>query len=105
MQGLEKLASEDPNLKATVDKETGEYLLSGMGELHLEIALNQLKSDAESNVAVSSPRVVYMESAQKDGAVALAKSPNKQNSFWVQVEPEQEHGAQADEEPRQRSFD
>ena len=44
LEGLEKLASEDPNLKVTADKETGEYLLSGMGELHLEVALNQLKS-------------------------------------------------------------
>ena len=37
-KGLDKLTAEDPNLKATVDKETGEYLLSGMGELHLEVA-------------------------------------------------------------------
>ncbi|MGE5188380.1 MAG: GTP-binding protein, partial [Betaproteobacteria bacterium] len=88
--GLERLASEDPNLKTCVDEATGEYLLSGMGELHLEIAINQLKSLGGINVAVSSPRVVYMESVQKKGAVALAKSPNKQNSFWVQVTPEAE---------------
>ncbi len=96
MQGLQKLAIEDPNLKATVDKETGEYLLSGMGELHLEVALNELKASG-AKLGVSSPRVVYMESAQKDGAVTLAKSPDKQSSFWIQVEPEQEHGAQTDE--------
>ncbi len=84
--GLEWLASEDPNLKATVDKETGEYLLSGMGELHLEIAINQLKSTGIA-VAVSPPRVVYMETAQKKGILALAKSPDKQSSFWMQVEP------------------
>ncbi|MCL5877108.1 MAG: GTP-binding protein [Candidatus Bathyarchaeota archaeon] len=89
-QGLERLASEDPNLKAATDKETGEYLLSGMGELHLEVALNQLKSESAIDVAVSSPRVVYMECAQKKGDVALAKSPNKHSSFWVQVEPEQD---------------
>ena len=93
LDGLEKLAAEDPNLKVTVDKETGEYLLSGMGELHLEIAINQLKSACGSNIAVSSPRVVYMESVQKKGVVALAKSPNKLNSFWVQVEPEVEEQA------------
>ena len=44
LEALEKLASEDPNLKVVADKETGEYLLSGMGELHLEVAINQLKS-------------------------------------------------------------
>ena len=90
LDALEKLASEDPNLKVTADKQTGEYLLSGMGELHLEIAIHQLKSDSGIDVSVSSPRVVYMESVQKKGAVALAKSPNKQNSFWVQVMPETE---------------
>jgi elongation factor 2 len=90
---LEKLAGEDPNLKVRVDRETGEYLLSGMGELHLEIAINQLKSACGIDVEVSSPRVVYMEKAEKKGVIALAKSPNKLNSFWVQVEPEQEEQA------------
>ena len=93
LEGLEKLASEDPNLKIVANKETGEYLLSGMGELHLEIAINQLKSSCGFEVGISSPRVVYMESVEKKGVVALAKSPNKQNSFWVQVEPEQEEQA------------
>ena len=98
LDGLERLAVEDPNLKVTVDKETGEYLLSGMGELHLEIAVNQLKSTCGIEVAVSSPRVVHMESVQKKGVVALAKSPNKQNSFWVQVEPQEEQAKTSAEE-------
>ena len=86
---MEKLASEDPNLKVSVDKETGEYLLSGMGELHLEVALNQLKTLCGNlQIGVSSPRIVYMETVEKEGFVALAKSPNKQNSFWVQVAPD-----------------
>jgi elongation factor 2 len=88
LDALEKLASEDPNLKVTADKATGEYLLSGMGELHLEVAINQLKSNCGLDVKVSSPRVVYMESVEKTGATALAKSPDKQSSFWVQVGPD-----------------
>ncbi len=98
LDALEKLAAEDPNLKVNADKLTGEYLLSGMGELHLEIAVHQLKSDG-LNVTVSSPRVVYSETVQKKGVIALAKSPNKQNCFWVQVMPEteeNEHRADAD---------
>jgi len=71
-----------------------------MGELHLEVAINQLKSNSGIDVDVSSPRVVYTESAQKSGAVALAKSPDKQNSFWIQVEPELEHGISSDDEDR-----
>jgi elongation factor 2 len=93
LEGLEKLASEDPNLKVAADRETGEYLLSGMGELHLEVTINQLKSSCGLKVGVSSPRVVYMESVEKKGIIALAKSPNKLNSFWVQAEPEQEEQA------------
>ena len=89
LSGLEKLVLEDPNLKFNVDKETGEYLLSGMGELHLEIAVNQLK-EISGEVTVSSPRVAYMETVSKKGVVALAKSPNGVNCFWVQVEPEAE---------------
>jgi elongation factor 2 len=96
-KGLDKLAAEDPNLKPIVDKETGEYLLSGMGELHLEVALNQLKGTG-IELAASSPRVVYMECITKDGAVTQARSPNKLNSFWIQVEPEQEHGVSVDED-------
>ena len=104
LEGLEKLASEDPNLKVMVDRETGEYLLSGMGELHLEVAINQLKSACGLEVDVSSPRVVYMESVEKKGVVALAKSPNKQNSFWVQVEPEQEEQGKTQRKRRVRQY-
>ncbi len=87
LDALQKLAAEDPNLKVAADKDTGEYLLSGMGELHLEVAINQLKGSG-LDVTVSSPRVVYMESVEKGGVVALAKSPDKQSSFWVQVAPD-----------------
>lgn len=83
---LDKLILEDPNLQATVDKDTGEFLLSGMGELHLEIAINRLKSSGV-NLTVSQPRVVYMESVQKKGIVAETKTHNRESSFWVQVEP------------------
>jgi elongation factor 2 len=98
LEGLEKLGSEDPNLKVAANKQTGEYLLSGMGELHLEIAMHQLKEASGIDVSFSAPRVVYMESVQKKGVLALAKSPNKQNSFWVQVKPENETSTTSAEE-------
>jgi elongation factor 2 len=59
----------------------------------LEIAIHELKNTFGIDVTVSSPRVVYMESVQKKGVVALAKSPDKQNSFWVQVMPENEEAS------------
>ncbi|MDT8782775.1 MAG: GTP-binding protein [Candidatus Bathyarchaeota archaeon] len=83
---LDKLILEDPNLQATIDKDTGEFLLSGMGELHLEIAINRLKSSGV-NLTVSQPRVVYMECVQKKGIIAETKTSNSERSVWVQVEP------------------
>ncbi len=88
LEALERLASEDPNFKVAADNQTGEYLLSGMGELHLEVAINQLKNNVGLDVTVSSPRVVYMETVEKGGVAALAKSPDKQSSFWVAVAPD-----------------
>ncbi len=98
LEALDKLAAEDPNLHIITDKQTGEYLLSGMGELHLEIATNQLKREFNLKVEASEPRVVYMESVTRRGVVATAKSPNKQNSFSIQVEPEQEERSNKDSE-------
>jgi elongation factor 2 len=86
---MERLSIEDPNLVTSINKETGEYLLSGMGELHLEIAVKFLREYAGGNLEIitSKPLVVYRESTQKPGAVVMAKSPNKHSKFWIQVEP------------------
>ena len=90
---MNRLAIEDPNLVTKVNKETGEYLLSGMGELHLEIAVKFLKEYAGGDLEVltSKPLVVYRESTLSPGIVAMAKSPNKHNKFWLQVEPLEEN--------------
>jgi elongation factor 2 len=85
---MEKLETEDPNLATTVNRETGEYLLSGMGELHLEIAVKHLREHLSGmEITISSPRVVYRENAARKGGIATAWSPNRQNKFAVQVEP------------------
>ncbi len=85
---MNRLAIEDPNLVTTINKETGEYLLSGMGELHLEIAVKFLRDYAGGlEILTSRPIVVYRESIAGQGVEAMAKSPNKHNRFWIQVEP------------------
>jgi len=92
MEAMNRLSIEDPNLKATINKETGEYLLSGMGELHLEIAIKFLQDYGEGlEIITSKPIVVYRESIAGKGALALAKSPNGLNRFLVQVEPLEEN--------------
>jgi elongation factor 2 len=92
VDAMHRLAIEDPNLVTTINKETGEYLLSGMGELHLEIACKFLKDYAGGNLEIvtSKPIVVYRESVAGQGILAMAKSPNKHNRFWIQVEPLEE---------------
>lgn len=88
LEAMERLAKEDPNTTTAINKETGEYLLSGMGELHLEITMKLLKDYVGGlEIAASSPRAVYRESINEKGIIATAKSPNKQNKFTVQVEP------------------
>jgi len=85
---MQRLTVEDPNLMATINKETGEYLLSGMGELHLEIACKFLKDYGGGlEVTTSKPIVVHHESILIEGISAMSKSPNKHNRFWIQVEP------------------
>lgn len=85
---MDRLAIDDPNLVTKINKETGEYLLSGMGELHLEIAVKFLKEYGGGlELLTSQPLVVYRETASTQGVVAMAKSPNKHSRFWIQVEP------------------
>ncbi len=85
---MDQLAREDPNLASSVNRETGEHLLSGMGELHLEIAVKQLRDNlGNKEISASSPRVVYREKVTRKGIIATALSPNQKNKFTVQVEP------------------
>jgi elongation factor 2 len=91
VDAMNRLSIEDPNLVTTINRETGEYLLSGMGELHLEIAVKFLQDYGGGlEIITSKPIVVYRESVAGKGIIAMAKSPNKHNRFWVQVEPLEE---------------
>jgi len=92
IDAMQRLSIEDPNLQTTINKETGEILLSGIGELHLEIAVKFLKDYAGGDLEIitSKPIVVYRESVAGQGIIALSKSPNRLNKLWVQVEPLEE---------------
>jgi len=88
IDAMNSIAIEDPNIVATINRETGQYLLSGLGELHLEIASKFLRQHlGGTEIVVSSPVVVYCESVLKSGKIVMAKTLNKQNAFWMQVEP------------------
>ena len=91
VDAMNRLSIEDPNLLTTINRETGEYLLRGMGELHLEIAVKFLRDYGGGlEIVTSKPLVIYRESVAGKGVIAMAKSPNKHNKFWVQVEPLEE---------------
>ncbi len=61
VKALNALVEEDPTLRVMVDQETGETILSGMGELHLEIIIDRLKREFNVNVRVGKPQVSYRE--------------------------------------------
>ncbi len=87
IEALRKLTIEDPNLVVKINEETGEYLISGMGPLHLEIALTLLKENYGIEVKASPPIVVYRETVRSDSPVYEGKSPNKHNKFYISVSP------------------
>ncbi|MEM9070884.1 MAG: elongation factor G [Myxococcota bacterium] len=63
-EALRRLLVEDPSLRLRSDPETGQTLLAGMGELHLEIAVGRLASDHQVDVRVGEPRVAYRETVR-----------------------------------------
>jgi len=84
---IHKLTTEDPNLHFLINKESGEYLLSGMGELHLEITAYRMQ-EANLKVKISKPIVIYRETISHDyqGPPIMGKSPNKHNKLWITME-------------------
>jgi len=84
---IHKLTLEDPNLRFVINKESGEYLLSGMGELHLEVTAYRMQ-EAGLKVRISEPIVIYRETISHDykGPPIMGKSPNKHSKLWVTLE-------------------
>ncbi|MGM5488302.1 MAG: elongation factor EF-2 [Nanobdellota archaeon] len=84
---LRQVAKEDPTIHIEINEETGEHLLHGMGELHLEIIENRIKSEKNVEVKTSPPIVVYRETVTKEGEQAEGKTPNKHNKLYFIAEP------------------
>ncbi len=82
---LRKISIEDPNLVTTINEETGEYLIAGMGTLHLEIATTLIQKTG-LEIVTSQPIVIYRESVRKKAGPFEGKSPNKHNRVYISVE-------------------
>nr|QWE91346.1 translation elongation factor 2 [Placidida sp.]UGN13548.1 elongation factor 2 [Placidia abyssalis] len=85
VEGLKRLAKSDPMVEITSQGESGEHVIAGAGELHLEICLKDLKDDYMKGTGflVSDPVVSYRETVRAElGEQSLSKSPNKHNRLY-----------------------
>merc|ERR1712226_505469 len=88
VEGLKKLSKSDPLVVCTIE-ESGEHVIAGCGELHVEICLKDLREEyAQCEFIVSDPVVSYRETVNDtSNQTCLAKSPNKHNRMYVIAEP------------------
>jgi len=83
---LRQVGKEDPTVKVEINEETGEHLISGMGELHLEIIAYRI-NEKGVEIETSEPIVVYREAISGTAGPVEGKSPNKHNRFYIEIEP------------------
>jgi elongation factor 2 len=84
---LRTVAKADPSIVVEINQETGEHLMSGMGELHLEITNYRIVNEHKVEINTSQPIVVFRECVGGRGGPFEGKSPNKHNRFYIEVEP------------------
>ena len=92
--GLQKLASEDPSFRVKTDEETGQTIISGMGELHLEIIVDRLKREFKVEANVGKPQVAYRETITKkvkvEGKfVRQSGGRGQYGHVWLEIEPQE----------------
>jgi len=99
VEGLKKLSKSDPLVVCTTE-ESGEHVIAGCGELHVEICLKDLREEyAQCEFIVSDPVVSYRETVNDTSSMTcLAKSPNKHNRIYLTAEPMSDELCQAIED-------
>ncbi len=83
---LRQIGKEDPTVRVEINEETGEHLISGMGELHLEIITYRI-DEKGVEIETSEPIVVYRETIAGKAGPVEGKSPNKHNRYYIDIEP------------------
>ena len=94
---LQKLATEDPSFKVRTDEETGQTIISGMGELHLEIIVDRLLREFNVGANVGKPQVAYKETVRKSVEqqgrfVRQTGGRGQYGDVWIKLEPQQPGG-------------
>jgi elongation factor 2 len=95
---LRSISKADPSIVIDINTETGEHLMAGMGELHLEITQYRIEKEQGVPITASEPIVVYREAVERPSPSFEGKSPNKHNRFMIQVEPLEESVVEAIQE-------
>lgn len=84
---LKRTAREDPTLHIKINEETGEYLISGLGELHLDAKIERPLKEEGIDAQVSPPIVIFNEGVRAGSQAVEGKSPNKHNRFYFTAAP------------------
>lgn len=84
---LRQRAKEDPTIHIKISEDTGETLVSALGELHIDAKIERYLREREIKIDVSKPIVIYKESVTKESREFEGKSPNKHNKFYLKVAP------------------
>ena len=87
IEALRELSKSDDTIVVELNPETGEHLVSGMGELHLEIIETHIKDDFKIPITTSEPIVVYKETIETKTEDIEGKTPNRHSKFEITVEP------------------
>jgi len=102
---LKTLSREDTTLRIKINQETGETLVSGLGELHLDAKVERKIREKGVEIIVSPPIVVYRETIQKESPEVEGKSPNRHNKFYITAEPVSDEMFQAMMKGKIRDFE
>jgi elongation factor G len=93
---LQRLAEEDPTFRVHVDDETGQTIISGMGELHLEIIVDRMKREFNVEANIGQPQVAYRESIRKEGVEVQGKfvrqsgGRGQYGDVWLRLSPNEQ---------------
>jgi elongation factor G len=92
---LQRLAKEDPSFRVSTDQESGQTIISGMGELHLEILVDRMKREFKVDANVGKPQVAYRETIrgkveQEGKFVRQSGGRGQYGHVWLKIEPQEE---------------